>query len=479
MSYNKLHQAQCHDLLRSWQSQRTHINHHEDFVLPLFIINDDNAIEVIESMPGVFRYGCNRVIEYLEPLVYSFGLRAVLLFPVIYKETPHSKSLIQKYRVSDDSDDDKAAGEDTDSETISSSDCSSSRSSSSESSLSSSDEAGIVALTEKKLEDKSQNPFLNQNEEEEDHLLENEPSSNHPVQGAVEKISTLVDSSLIELFGLNDEHNPVLRLIPILKAKFPNLLIICDVCLCTFTLTGHCCIFKKCSIQVTHHRSNTLSSRLEKPTTLNLDQPVVESTTASTITEPADRLPSIDNKLTCRYLSKLALEYATRGCHVIAPSDMMDNRVSEIRKRLDDNKLHDISIMSYSSKFASTFYGPFRQAAQSSPQFGNRKAYQLPPGSRSLALRAVDRDIREGADIVMVKPGGPYLDIIRDIKETYPLIPLAVYQVSGEYSMLKLAAKANLLDLKIAVNEMLTAFRRAGANIIITYFTPELLRGEL
>lgn len=135
-----------------------------------------------------------------------------------------------------------------------------------------------------------------------------------------------------------------------------------------------------------------------------------------------------------------------------------------------------VSVMSYSAKFASCFYGPFRDAAQSSPAFGDRRCYQLPPGARGLALRAVDRDVREGADMLMVKPGMPYLDIVREVKDKHPELPLAVYHVSGEFAMLWHGAQAGAFDLKAAVLEAMTALRRAGADIIITYYTPQLLQ---
>ncbi|XP_059513675.1 delta-aminolevulinic acid dehydratase isoform X2 [Myotis daubentonii] len=165
------------------------------------------------------------------------------------------------------------------------------------------------------------------------------------------------------------------------------------------------------------------------------------------------------------------------GCQVVAPSDMMDGRVEAIKEALMAHGFGNrVSVMSYSAKFASCFYGPFRDAAQSSPAFGDRRCYQLPPGARGLALRAVDRDVREGADMVMVKPGLPYLDIVREVKDKHPELPLAVYHVSGEFAMLWHGAQAGAFDLKAAVLEVMTAFRRAGADIIITYYTPQLLQ---
>uniref|UniRef100_A0A8C3QDQ2 Delta-aminolevulinic acid dehydratase n=1 Tax=Geospiza parvula TaxID=87175 RepID=A0A8C3QDQ2_GEOPR len=165
------------------------------------------------------------------------------------------------------------------------------------------------------------------------------------------------------------------------------------------------------------------------------------------------------------------------GCHIVAPSDMMDGRIAAIKQALISNDLgNKVSVMSYSAKFASCFYGPFRDAALSKPAFGDRRCYQLPPGARGLALRAVDRDVREGADTLMVKPGMPYLDLVRDVKARHPTHPLAVYHVSGEFAMLWHGAQAGAFSLEAAVQEAITAFRRAGADIIITYFTPQLLR---
>lgn len=481
MGHN-LHQAQSHDILRAWQSQRNDINHHKDFVLPLFIGNKDDVIEPIESMPDVNRYGCNSAIKYLEPLVYSFGLRSVLLFPVMTKSDHENLETAHTLDVDEDSDRD----------IISSSDSSASSQSYSPSSDVDDDDdddddrRGTRVLPKRLLptDDSGpnpQNPFLDQNEEEEDHLLGDQgaresgdplPNPTIPLRGNEQsfiKASKTLDVKLIKGLALKDEHNPVLRLIPKLRAKFPNLLIICDVCLCAFTSTGHCCLFEEPVQGLSGARSQSLASDNDfhshhLPTAKN-----------SSI---LNYFP-ISNKITCQYLAMLSLEYAKRGCNVVAPSDMMDGRILTIREKLDENRFQHVSILSYSAKFASAFYGPFRQATKNAPEFGDRRAYQLPPGSRAMALKAVERDIKEGADFIMVKPGSPYLDIVRDLRETHPATPIAIYQVSGEYAMLKLAAKASILDLKLAVNEMLTAFRRAGATIIISYFTPEILRGEL
>ncbi|XP_051893256.1 delta-aminolevulinic acid dehydratase [Pristis pectinata] len=232
--------------------------------------------------------------------------------------------------------------------------------------------------------------------------------------------------------GADLEETPAILAIKKLRSTFPGLVIVCDVCLCPYTVHGHCGI-------------------LREDGTLN-------------------------NEASCQRLAEVALAYAKAGCHIVAPSDMMDGRVGSIKQALVSNDLGSkVSVMSYSAKFASCFYGPFRDAAQSKPAFGDRKCYQLPPGARGLALRAVDRDVREGADMLMVKPGMPYLDIVREVKNKYPCHPLATYHVSGEFAMLWHGAQAGAFDLKTAVMEVLTSLRRAGADIIITYYVPQIL----
>ncbi|XP_028664584.1 delta-aminolevulinic acid dehydratase [Erpetoichthys calabaricus] len=260
-------------------------------------------------------------------------------------------------------------------------------------------------------------------------------------------VQPLVDKGLkcVLLFGVpsqmtkddhgsaaNSENTPVIQAIKKLRSSFPQLLIACDLCLCPYTSHGHCGILRDDG--------------------------------------------TLDNDASCLRLAEVALSYAEAGCHIIAPSDMMDGRVGAIKQALLSNNLgNKVSVMSYSAKFASCFYGPFRDAAQSKPAFGDRRCYQLPPGARGLAIRAVDRDVQEGADMLMVKPGMPYLDIIREVKDKHPTHPLAVYHVSGEFAMLWHGAQAGAFDLRTAVMEALTAFRRAGADIIITYYVPQLL----
>jgi len=226
---------------------------------------------------------------------------------------------------------------------------------------------------------------------------------------------------------------PVIEVLPLLRQRFPELLLIVDVCLCPYTDHGHCGI----------------------------------------LTDDG----SIDTPLSCQRIADVALAYAKAGAHVVAPSDMMDGRIAAIKDALLNNGVgNKVSIMSYSAKFASSFYGPFRDAAKSAPAFGDRKCYQLPPGSRGLAARAVARDVEEGADMLMVKPGLAYLDIVAQTKDDHPNHPLAVYQVSGEYAMLWHGAAAGAFDLKTTLKEVLTSMRRAGADIIITYYTPMVLK---
>lgn len=180
----------------------------------------------------------------------------------------------------------------------------------------------------------------------------------------------------------------------------------------------------------------------------------------------------VDNDATCELLAKTALSQARAGADVIAPSDMMDGRVGVIRRALDAGGFQDTAIMAYSAKYASAFYGPFRDAAESAPEFGDRKDYQMDPANSNEAIREIELDIEEGADIVMVKPALCYLDVIYRAKERFN-VPIAAYNVSGEYMMVKSAAQAGLLDGRQAMLEMLLSIKRAGADIIITYFARE------
>lgn len=230
----------------------------------------------------------------------------------------------------------------------------------------------------------------------------------------------------------DDPAGPVIQSIRILRARFPDLYISVDVCLCEYTSHGHCGI-------------------LREDGTLN-------------------------NTLSVERLSDVALAYAEAGAHCVAPSDMNDGRVRAIKLKLIEAGIsHQVLLMSYAAKFNGCLYGPFRDAAGSCPSFGDRKCYQLPPGGRGLARRAIQRDVGEGADIIMVKPAGTYLDIISDAKELARDLPIAAYQVSGEFAMIHAGAKAGVFDLKSMAIESAEAILRAGAGIMVSYFTPEFL----
>lgn len=220
------------------------------------------------------------------------------------------------------------------------------------------------------------------------------------------------------------------RAIRMIKDRYENLLVIADVCLCEYTSHGHCGV-------------------------------VAEG--------------EIVNDATLPLLVKASLAYAEAGADIIAPSDMMDKRVEAIRKGLDEAGFVNIPVMSYSAKFASAYYGPFRDAAHSAPGFGDRKTYQMDPANRKEALREVEQDIREGADLIIAKPAMAYLDIVRDIT-TYYNIPVVAYNVSGEYAMVKAAAANGWIDEKKIVMENMIGFKRAGAQMIITYHALDVAR---
>lgn len=224
-----------------------------------------------------------------------------------------------------------------------------------------------------------------------------------------------------------NKNGIIQKAIRAIKSRLPELLIITDVCLCEYTSHGHCGLINN---------------------------------------------NSVDNDASIQLISKMALSHAQAGCDMVAPSDMMDGRIGAIRKTLDENNFLGLPIMAYSAKYASSFYGPFREAAQSAPQFGDRKAYQMDPRNSREALREVRLDIREGADIVMIKPALAYLDVIAKVKQELN-IPLAAYNVSGEYSMIKAASEKGWIDEKRVAMEVLTAIKRAGADMIITYFAPQ------
>ncbi len=220
-----------------------------------------------------------------------------------------------------------------------------------------------------------------------------------------------------------DMNSPVQLAITAIKKAIPELVVISDVCLCEYTSHGHCGLI--------HGHT-------------------------------------VDNDSTLPLLAKTALSHAKAGADMVAPSDMMDGRIAAIRSLLDESGYSDVSIMSYAAKYASAYYGPFREAADSAPQFGDRLAYQMDPANAREALKEVALDIEEGADIVMVKPALAYLDIVRQVKDEF-LLPVAAYNVSGEYAMVKAAAAQGLIEEPRMVIETLTSMKRAGADIIITY----------
>jgi porphobilinogen synthase len=215
-----------------------------------------------------------------------------------------------------------------------------------------------------------------------------------------------------------------------LKREVPKLLVMTDVCNCEYTSHGHCGLVVNGEVQ---------------------------------------------NDPTLEWLSKTSVSHARAGADIIAPSDMMDGRVAAIRKALDSAGFTNTPILSYAAKFASVFYGPFREAAESTPQFGDRRSYQMDPANAREAMREIELDLEEGADMIMVKPAMPYLDIIRQARDRFPA-PLGAYQVSGEFSMLMAAIKNGWLDRDRAIMESLTAIRRAGADFILTYFSKDAAR---
>ena len=227
-----------------------------------------------------------------------------------------------------------------------------------------------------------------------------------------------------------DTNGPVHSATRAIREAVPDIVVITDVCLCEYTSHGHCGI-------------------------------VVDG--------------DIANDPTVEQLVRAAVSHAAAGAHIVAPSDMMDGRVGAIRQALDAEGFDQVTIMAYAAKYCSGFYGPFREAADSAPQFGDRRSHQMDPANASEALREVAQDIAEGADIVMVKPAMPYLDIIWRVKERFDY-PTAAYQVSGEYAMIKAAARNGWIDEERAMLESLTSIRRAGADIVITYFARDAAR---
>jgi porphobilinogen synthase len=230
--------------------------------------------------------------------------------------------------------------------------------------------------------------------------------------------------------GAYDENGIVQRAIRALRRELQELLIVTDVCNCEYTSHGHCGLIKD---------------------------------------------GDVDNDATLQWLAKTALSHARAGAEIVAPSDMMDGRVGAIRQALDANGYEKTPILAYAAKFASVFYGPFREAAESTPQFGDRRSYQMDPANGREAMREIELDLEEGADMIMVKPAMPYLDLIYQARERFD-VPVAAYQVSGEFSMIMAAARNGWLDQDRAMMESLTSIARAGAGIILTYFAKPAAR---
>jgi porphobilinogen synthase len=229
--------------------------------------------------------------------------------------------------------------------------------------------------------------------------------------------------------GAYDDEGVVQLTVRAIKEAHPELVVITDVCLCEYTSHGHCGVVRPDG--------------------------------------------QVDNDMSLELLAKTAISHANAGADIVAPSDMMDGRVGALRSQLDAEGHSETPIIAYSAKFASAFYGPFREAAESTPAFGDRRSYQMDPANSDEAVREALLDVEEGADVVMVKPALPYLDVIRRVKEA-TLLPVAAYNVSGEYAMLKAAAAAGYLDERAAVLESLTGIRRAGADIVITYHAKDV-----
>jgi porphobilinogen synthase len=263
------------------------------------------------------------------------------------------------------------------------------------------------------------------------------------IDNAIEEIEEARDLGIraVLLFGIPerkdelgsegyDDNGIIQRALRRIKERVDGVLLITDVCMCEYTSHGHCGVIEDGEVK---------------------------------------------NDQTLQYLSRIALSHAKAGADIVAPSDMMDGRVGAIREALDKNGFENVAIMSYSAKYASAFYGPFREAAESAPQFGNRRGYQMDPPNVREALREIALDIEEGADIVMVKPALSYLDVIRAARDGFNH-PIAAYNVSGEYSMVKAGGRLGWIDETQVMMEVLTSIKRAGADIIITYFAKEAAR---
>jgi porphobilinogen synthase len=262
--------------------------------------------------------------------------------------------------------------------------------------------------------------------------------------------------SSVILFGLPEvkdevatgawaEDGIVQRATRALKGELPDLIVMGDVCLCEYTSHGHCGVVRAAP--------QSLGAAVAAPRTTTTDFEIV-------------------NDATLELLARTSVSLARAGVDIVAPSDMMDGRVGAIRRALDEAGFSNTPILSYAAKFASGFYGPFREAADSAPQFGDRRSYQMDPANICEAMREIELDLEEGADMIMIKPAMPYLDVIAAARERFD-VPLAAYQVSGEYAMIEAAARNNWIDRERVLMESLLSIRRAGASIILTYFAKD------
>ena len=274
--------------------------------------------------------------------------------------------------------------------------------------------------------------------------------------------------------GAWEDDGIVQRAARAMKREIPELLLIGDVCLCEYMSHGHCGIVKAAPLAKSLGAAarNTLKSSVIAVQGDEEKERAIEKL-ASQVSEYARHIDyEIVNDATLDLLAKTSVSLARAGIDIIAPSDMMDGRVAAIRKALDGAGYENTPILSYAAKFASAFYGPFREAADSAPQFGDRRSYQMDGANLREAMREIALDVEEGADMIMVKPAMPYLDVIAAARERFDL-PIAAYQVSGEYAMIEAAARNNWIDRDRVILESLTSIRRAGANIILTYFAKD------
>jgi porphobilinogen synthase len=276
------------------------------------------------------------------------------------------------------------------------------------------------------------------------------------------------------------EDGIVQRAARAIKREVPGLLLMGDVCLCEYMSHGHCGIVSgseeyadatRKALDAMHEMETKLGKKVVTADAQSLGAAAARAATLSMSLKPADEY-EIMNDPTLELLARTAVSQAQAGMDIIAPSDMMDGRVAAIRSALDENGFQNIPVLSYAAKFASGFYGPFREAADSAPHFGDRRSYQMDPANLREAMREIEHDLEEGADMIMVKPAMPYLDVIAAARDRFD-VPIAAYQVSGEFAMIEAAARNNWIDRDRVMMESLTSIRRAGASIILTYFAKD------